>query len=62
VRFALPGIKAFNFLLHDALGGGGVASLRIDSQGKALAQMLMNIEIPVPRAIAEALGPRSSVS
>ena len=27
-------------LLHDALGGGGVASLRNDPQGKALAQML----------------------
>ena len=35
-RFELPGMNAFNFLLHDALGGGGVASLRVDAQGKAL--------------------------
>ena len=37
-RFDLPGIGALNFLLHDALAGGGTASLRHDPQGKALAQ------------------------
>ena len=55
-RFDLPGIHALNFVLHDALGGGGVASLRIDPQGKAFAQMLMDLPVPVPRAIAEATG------
>jgi hypothetical protein len=54
-RFELPGIGAFNFLLHDALGGGGVASLRIDPQGKAFAQMLMDHPVVVPRAVADAL-------
>ena len=49
-RFDLPGIHALNFLLHDALGGGGVASLRVDAQGKAFAQMLMDYPIPVPAA------------
>lgn len=47
-RFDLPGIHALNFLLHDCLGGGGVASLRIDPQGKAFAQMLMDFPVPVP--------------
>ena len=47
-RFELPGIRAFNFLLHDVLGGGGSRSLRIDSQGKTLASVLMEIEIAVP--------------
>ncbi len=51
-RFDLPGMSALNYVLHDALGGGGVASLRIDPQGKAFAQMLMDIEIPVPPEIA----------
>lgn len=51
-RFELPGIHAFNFVLHDALGGGGVASLRIDPQGKAFAQMLMDMPISVPPALA----------
>ncbi|HCO91106.1 MAG TPA: terpene utilization protein AtuA, partial [Alphaproteobacteria bacterium] len=34
-RWSLPGMNAFNFLLKNALGGGGIASLRIDPQGKA---------------------------
>jgi hypothetical protein len=54
-RFELPGMNAFNFLLHDALGGGGVASLRVDAQGKAYAQMLMDYSIPVPSGLANAL-------
>jgi hypothetical protein len=53
-RFELPGMNAFNFLLHDALGGGGVASLRVDAQGKAYAQMLMDYQIPVPSGLAQA--------
>jgi hypothetical protein len=52
-RFELPGIHALNFVLHDALGGGGVASLRVDAQGKAFAQMLMDYLIPVPLALAQ---------
>ncbi|XP_033098400.1 uncharacterized protein LOC117102277 [Anneissia japonica] len=44
-RFELPGIQAFNFLLKGALGGGGVASLRSDPQGKALGQMLLDFQL-----------------
>ncbi|MEC9264909.1 MAG: acyclic terpene utilization AtuA family protein [Pseudomonadota bacterium] len=51
-RFDLPGIHALNFLLHDSLGGGGIASVRIDPQGKGFAQMLLDIEIPVPADMA----------
>lgn len=51
-RFELPGIHALNFVLHDALGGGGVASLRIDPQGKAFAQMLMDYPVGVSRTLA----------
>jgi hypothetical protein len=54
-RFELPGIHALNFVLYDALGGGGVASLRVDAQGKAFAQMLMDYPIPVPLALAQSL-------
>lgn len=50
-RFDLPGFDALNFLLHDALGGGGVASIRIDPQGKALAQMLMDMPVAVPAGL-----------
>ncbi|MFP6849411.1 MAG: acyclic terpene utilization AtuA family protein [Pseudomonas sp.] len=52
-RWYLPGSQSLNFLLENALGGGGVASLRIDPQGKAFAQQLLEFPIPVPKALAE---------
>lgn len=52
-RWYLPGSHSLNFLLENALGGGGVASLRIDPQGKAFAQQLLEIQIPVPQYIAD---------
>lgn len=52
-RWALPGFHAFNFLLEHSLGGGGVASLRIDPQGKAFAQQLLEFPVPVARAVLE---------
>ncbi|OEC36590.1 Protein of unknown function [Pseudomonas cuatrocienegasensis] len=54
-RWYLPGSHSLNFLLENALGGGGVASLRIDPQGKAFAQQLLEFPIPVPKALAETL-------
>jgi hypothetical protein len=47
-RFEIPGLQGFNFLLHNALGGGGTASLRYDPQGKMLAQILMDFQIEIP--------------
>jgi hypothetical protein len=47
-RFYLPGSHALNFLLHDVLGGGGIASLRTDPQGKGYAQLLLTVPVPVP--------------
>lgn len=47
-RFELPGMGAFNFLLHGALDGGGTSSLRNDPQGKTFAQMLLDYELEVP--------------
>jgi hypothetical protein len=46
--FLLPGIWAVNFLIHDVLGGGGVASVRNDAQGKGFAQILLATPISVP--------------
>ncbi len=54
-RFYMPGIHALNFVLHDALGGGGTAALQDDPLGKAYAQILLDHPIPVPTRIAEAL-------
>ncbi|PIE44167.1 MAG: terpene utilization protein AtuA [Gammaproteobacteria bacterium] len=55
-RWDLPGLNAMNFLLKNALGGGGVASLRIDPQGKAFAQQLLEFPIPVSKKIRDDLG------
>jgi hypothetical protein len=54
-RWYLPGSHSLNFLLENALGGGGVASLRIDPQGKAFAQQLLEFPVPVPKALADRL-------
>lgn len=54
-RYELPGIQALNFVLHDALGGGGIASLRQDPQGKAFAQILLDCPIRIPREVAASL-------
>ncbi len=51
-RFYLPGSHSMNILLHDVLGGGGIASLRNDAQGKGYAQMLLAQPVPVPQSIA----------
>ena len=47
-RYELPGIDALNFTLQAALGGGGVASLRMDPQGKTYAQILLSHPVAVP--------------
>ncbi|MEX2481832.1 MAG: acyclic terpene utilization AtuA family protein [Gammaproteobacteria bacterium] len=47
-RYDWPGLNAYNFVLERALGGGGVASLRHDPQGKAYAQMLLDMPLTVP--------------
>lgn len=59
VRYDLPGIHAFNFLLHDGLGAGGTASLRFDPQGKAVAQQLLDMEIAIPADLAGHMAMRS---
>jgi hypothetical protein len=50
VRFEAPGLAAFNFLMTEALGGGGMASLRLDAQGKAYGQRALEMMVPVPRS------------
>ena len=52
-RFEVPGLQALNFVLHQALAGGGVASLRSDPLGKSFAQMLLDLPVRVPRRWAD---------
>lgn len=50
-RYDLPGIHALNFVLHESLGGGGMNSLRNDPQGKAYAQILLDMPVRAPKAL-----------
>ena len=54
-RWRLPGINGFNFLLRQALGGGGIASLKADPLAKAFAQMLLDMPVRVPAEMAKTL-------
>jgi hypothetical protein len=55
VRYEAPGLSAFNFVLQNALGGGGMASARIDPQGKAYGQRALEMLVKVPRSWIEEL-------
>jgi len=44
-RYDCPGINGLNFVLESALGGGGIASLRPDPQGKAFGQILSEMKL-----------------
>jgi hypothetical protein len=55
VRYEAPGLFAFNFVLQNALGGGGMASARIDPQGKAYGQRALEMLVKVPRSWIEEL-------
>jgi hypothetical protein len=46
-RFELPNLHALNFLLYEALDGGGTVSLRTDAQGKTLSAALLRMKIDV---------------
>jgi hypothetical protein len=54
-RFELPNLNALNFLLHEALDGGGTISLKTDAQGKVYSTALLRMEIPVPTVLARRL-------
>ncbi len=44
-RFELPNLCALNFVLRQALDGGGTLSLRVDAQGKTFGAALLGMEI-----------------
>ena len=46
-RYEVPNLHALNFVISGILDGGGSRSLRIDSQGKALGQAILELELPV---------------
>lgn len=44
-RFELPNLGALNFVMHEALGGGGTVSLRVDAQGKTMSALMLTLDI-----------------
>jgi hypothetical protein len=61
-RYEARNVLALNFVLHDALGGGGPRSLRSDSLGKTMGGALVRMEINVPDALADRRRPRPNVT
>jgi hypothetical protein len=59
-RFAVPNIRAWNFLLYDVLAGGASRSLRSDTQGKTLAVALLRMPIEVPEELLAQVAPASA--
>ncbi|HPC82378.1 MAG TPA: DUF1446 domain-containing protein [Thermoanaerobaculaceae bacterium] len=58
-RHLVPNLWAVNFLLEKALGGGGTRSLRLDAQGKTLAQALLRCEVTIPAALLRTIAPEN---
>jgi hypothetical protein len=45
-RYSLRNLKAFNFVIENALGGGVTISLAQDIHGKSLSNVMLAIELP----------------
>ena len=60
-RYEAPNVRALNFVMHGALGGGGPASLCADALGKTLGGALVRMEIDVPEEMANRRRPRPDV-
>jgi hypothetical protein len=60
-RFEMENIHALNFVLHDALEGGGTVSLMTDAQAKVTATAFLRMEIEVPDALADEVRGRGRV-
>src|SRR5262245_21188135 len=50
-RYLLPKLGAMNFVLDNVLEGGVNDSLNLDSHGKTLSYLLLDLEIAVPKQI-----------
>ena len=44
-RYELPKLKALNFVIENALGGGVTVSLAQDMHGKSLSYLMLDIEL-----------------
>jgi len=56
-RYVLPKLGALNFVLEDILDGGVNEALNLDSHGKTLAFLLLEMEVLIPAELAGLLTP-----
>ena len=49
VRYDLPKLSAFNFVLDDVLEGGVNSSLGLDGHGKSLSFLLLEMPVEIPK-------------
>jgi hypothetical protein len=61
-RYRADNVRALNFVMHGALGGGGPRTLRADNLGKTLGGALVRLEIEVPDAWGGRRRPRPDVT
>jgi len=61
-RYEAANVRALNFVMQGALGGGGPRSLRADSLGKTLGGALVRLEIEVPDSLAGRRRPRPQIA
>lgn len=54
-RYSLPNLGGYNFLLDEALGGGGTKTLRVDAQGKTFAQALLAHRVHIPKDVLDSI-------
>ena len=47
IRYELPQLGAFNFVLYDALDGGVTASASLDKHGKSLSSQLLEMPLSI---------------
>lgn len=45
LRYELPQLRAMNFVLYDALGGGVTSATTLDKHGKTLSSYLLQMEL-----------------
>ncbi len=45
IRYEVPSLSGFNYVMQHALGGGATHSLRLDSLGKSMGSAFMRMKI-----------------
>jgi hypothetical protein len=61
-RYALPNLRAVNFVVHGILGWGVASNLRLDTQAKGLGELLRSRAIDVPVALVSSGRPAQRLS